>query len=129
MRAALALVVAGFLLFGILPLARAGEAVCPEAKWSIGHAIHDILVHEPDVTVHKYTGPEAQVGIALFNKLPKPGDATGDTFYVMTKSKSALGILAIAEGDCLQIWGEYPAEIVLGVGMVVEKSKKDSPAS
>lgn len=119
---------AGFLLFGFSP-AWADEAVCHEVKFSMGHAIHDILVHQPDTTINKYTGPDAQAGIAIFNKLPKPGDATGDTFYVMTNPQSALGILAIAEGDCLQIWGQYPTETVLGVGMAIEKSKKSSPAS
>lgn len=117
-----------FLLFGFSP-AWAGEAVCPEVKFSMGHAIHDILVHQPDTTINKYTGPDAQAGIAIFNKLPKPSDAKGDTFYVMLNPQSNQGLLAIAQGDCMQVWGMWPNETVLGVGMAIEAAKKNSPAS
>jgi hypothetical protein len=123
MRLLIAALLAVFVLSGGRPIDARADTVCPEVKWSMGHAIHDMLVHQPDTVVEKYTGPEAQVGIGLFNRLPDPGDVRGDIFYVMVNPQSSKGLLAVAQGDCLLVWGMWPLETVLGIRAAVEKSK------
>jgi len=101
--------------------ARAG--VCPDINQSIGHTIHDTLVHNPAIVLEKYTGAEAQIGIALYNALPDPGDDTGDTFYLAFDLRAHTAYMAVTQGDCLISNGAWEEQAGLTVHRAIETAR------
>lgn len=86
---------------GVPPIFVTSDAVCKDAGQSVGHMIHDALVHYPDIIIKKFVGAEAQAGIEIYNTLPPPGKDVGDTFYVAFNPHSPDAWVSITQGDCV----------------------------
>jgi hypothetical protein len=79
----------------------AAAQVCGNPDQSVGRTIHDALVHNPAISIEKFTGSDAQAGIDAYNLLPEPGDEHGDTFYIAFDLRTHLSYMAVSKGDCL----------------------------
>src|SRR5215813_1858347 len=94
--ALLSIVGLGFVGAGFAIVAGPASAdVCRNPDQSVGHTIHDTLVHNPTLRIEKFVGADAQVGIAAYNRLPEPGHDRGDTFYIAFDAHSHTAYMAV----------------------------------
>lgn len=124
---AVALLFAGQARSAEPPIIVSSDAVCPDAAQSVGHAIHNALVHYPDMIMKRYTGADAQVGIAIYDQLPKPSNDKGDTLYAAFNPNAPDAWLIVTQGDCVVSNGLFPVAVVVEVMKAIEKAK--GPAS
>ena len=91
------------LLALVLP---AGSALAqeegPRCKASTTSVIMSVMRTTPDVQVFEFRGPEAAVGITLYNSLPPPGHEHGDRFYILMKPGAPISHLIVGDAGCLQ---------------------------
>jgi hypothetical protein len=64
--------------------------------------IVQVIRATPDVQVYEFRGPDAELGIALYNSLPPVGHLHGDRFYILVKPGAPISHLLIGNADCLQ---------------------------
>jgi hypothetical protein len=74
----------------------------PRCKASTTSVIMSVMRTTPDVQVFEFRGPEAEVGITLYNSLPPPGHEHGDRFYILMKPGAPISHLIVGDAGCLQ---------------------------
>jgi len=74
----------------------------PRCKASTTSVIMSVIRTTPDVQVFEFRGPNAEVGIMLYNSLPPPGHEHGDRFYILMKPGAPVSHLIIGDAGCVQ---------------------------
>ena len=116
-----AAILAGAIMF--LGTGTAFAEVCGDPAQSVGRTIHDALVHNPSISIEKFTGSDAQAGIDAYNLLPEPSNEKGDTFYIAFDFRTHVSYMAVSKGDCMVSNGYWLETAGFGVREAIKSAR------